>query len=63
MGAPNRGLQHKRMSIGLTEELDRAIIELRKTEKYCRCSYVECIRVLMEEGARAIAARRQSGGG
>lgn len=62
MGAPNKGLAHKRLSISLTEELDLAVIELRKQKEYCRCSYVECIRVLMEAGAKAIAARRQDSG-
>lgn len=45
----------KRMSINLTQELDRAVLDLRKTEEYCRCSYVEIIRVLMTAGAKAMA--------
>lgn len=56
MGAPNRGLGHKRISISLTEDLDNAVLELRKQKEYCRYSYVECIRALIEEGAKAIAS-------
>lgn len=45
----------KRISISLPPELDRAVLDLRKTEEYCRCSYVEIIRVLMVKGAKAMA--------
>ncbi len=45
---------YKRLSINLTEELDRAVLDMRKREEYVRCSYVEIIRVLMTEGAKAL---------
>lgn len=48
---------YKRLSISLPPELDRAVLDLRKTEEYCRCSYVEIIRVLMTEGVKAMANR------
>lgn len=54
---------HKRLSINLTEELDRYVLELRKREEYVRCSYVEIIRVLMEEGAKSLGIHRQCNGG
>lgn len=47
----------RRMSISLTPELDRAVLDLRKTEEYCRCSYVEIIRVLMAAGVKAMDDR------
>ena len=47
----------RRMSISLTPELDRAVLDLRKTEEFCRCSYVEIIRILMAAGAKAMAGR------
>lgn len=62
MGAPNKGQTYKRLSINLTRELDQAAINLRMTEKYCRCSYVELIRILMTEGARALGVYPDSGG-
>ena len=39
-----------RMSLTLPKELEDAIIELRKTDKYCRMSYAEIIRRLIEAG-------------
>ena len=53
----------KRLSISLPAELDRAVLDLRKTEEYCRCSYVEIIRVLMSEGAKTLGVYRQDNGG
>ena len=55
MGMQNEKRTFKRLSINLTPELDRAVLDLRKTEEYCRCSYVEIVRVLMTEGAKAMA--------
>ena len=39
-----------RMSLTLPKELEDAIVELRKTNKYCRMSYAEIIRQLIEVG-------------
>ncbi len=57
----NKNQKHtfKRLSVNLPPELDRAVLDLRKTEEYCRCSYVEIIRVLMAEGAKALADHHQ----
>lgn len=62
MSTPNRNQTFKRLSINLPPELDRAVLDLRKTEEYCRCSYVEIIRVLMAEGAKALADHHQDNG-
>lgn len=43
-------LDTKRMSISLPPELEQAVIELRKTDRFCRCSYAEIIRQLMQAG-------------
>lgn len=53
---------YKRLSINLPQELDRAVLDLRKTEEYCRCSYVEIIRVLMYEGAKSLGVHHQNNG-
>lgn len=50
----------KRISISLQEELDNQIIELKKTDKYCRCSYAEIVRNLIELGIRASKAQEQT---
>ena len=44
----------KRMSINLTEELERSVLDLRMQEKYVRCTYIEIVRVLMTEGAKVL---------
>lgn len=53
---------YKRMSINLTEELDEAIVLLRSQKEYVRCSYVECIRILLAAGAKAMEDRYQKNG-
>lgn len=58
----NTAKTYKRLSINLPQELDRVVLDLRKTEKYCRCSYVEIVRVLMAEGAKALADHHQDNG-
>jgi Arc/MetJ-type ribon-helix-helix transcriptional regulator len=39
-----------RMSLTLPKELEEEIVALRKTDKYCRMSYAEIIRTLIEAG-------------
>ena len=46
----------KRMSISISEEMENKIVELRKTDEFCRCSYTEIIRRLLEEGVKVIEA-------
>lgn len=50
----------KRISISLPEEIDQQVIELKKTDTYCRCSYAEIVRVLLELGIRATKAEEQT---
>lgn len=49
----------KRMSISINEEMDQKIIELKKTDKYCRCSYSEIIRQLIKAGMEVIEADKK----
>ena len=60
MSRPSKQLTYKRVSLYLTPELDRAVLDFRKTEEYCRCSYAEIIRLMMAEGAQAMKAKIQS---
>ena len=48
----------KRMSLSLPPELEKAVIDLRKTERFCRCSYAEIIRALMQLGLERIDAAK-----
>ena len=61
MSTANKAKTYKRRSINLPPELDRVVLDLRKTEEYCRCSYVEIIRVLMAEGAKTLIRHQDSG--
>lgn len=51
----------KRMSISLNEEMENKIVELRKTDEYCRCSYSEIIRRLLEQGIKVIESDQRTG--
>lgn len=44
----------KRMSISISPEQERAILDLRKTEEFCRFSYAEIIRILMNRGIEEV---------
>ena len=39
-----------RLSIKLTPRQEEAIVELRKTDKYARCSFGEIVRQLIDAG-------------
>lgn len=40
----------KRLSVGIPAELEERIIQLRKTDRFCRCSTSEIIRILIKSG-------------
>lgn len=42
----------KRITISLHPEQETAILELRKTDKYCRMSFAKIIRLMLDEGLR-----------
>ena len=45
----------KRISISMTDEQDAKVMELKRTEEYCRCSYAEIVRILIEAGLTALS--------
>ncbi len=47
---------NKRMSISISSEMEQAIVELRKTDRFCRSSYAEIIRELLAVGLRSADA-------
>lgn len=53
----------KQVSINFPKELDDAVYLLRSRREYLRCSYAECVRILLAEGAKAIETRRQNNDG
>lgn len=40
----------RRMTISLPEELDRRILELKKDDRFVRCSYSEIVRQVLDHG-------------
>lgn len=40
----------KRMSVSMPDDIIQLLLELRKTEEYCKCSYSEIIRRLVVAG-------------
>lgn len=46
----------KRLSISLPPELEQTVVNLRRTERFCRCSYADIIRQLIVAGMKTVAA-------
>lgn len=44
--------KQKRFCIAMTPELEERIIEMRKTDKYCRKSLSEIVRILIQKGLK-----------
>lgn len=40
----------RRVTISLPDDLDRRILELRKDERFIRCSYSDIVRQMLEHG-------------
>lgn len=47
----------KRVTVSLPEEIDKKVLELRKDERFIRCSYSEIVRKLLEAGLAAKEVR------
>lgn len=43
----------KRISVSLTPEMEKKVMEIRKTDEYCRSSIAEILRMLIERGLSA----------
>lgn len=41
----------KRLSVSLPPEIEKTVIDLRKTDEYCMCSCADILRKLMTIGA------------
>lgn len=50
----------RRVTISLPDEIDRKILELRKEDRFIRCSYAEIVRQILESGLDMTAAERNS---
>lgn len=52
--------ENKRMSISISTEMEAALTELRKTDRFCRSSYAEIIREVLSIGMDKIDKRTLS---
>lgn len=50
----------KRITIAFPDEIDRAVYELRKEDRFVKCSYSEIIRQLVFLGLKADAQKREA---
>ena len=51
----------KRVTISLPDSIDKKVLELRKDDRFVRCSYSEIVRKMLEAGL-AMNTRRQRAG-
>lgn len=48
----------RRMTISLPDELDKKILELKKDDRFVRCSYSEIVRQLLDDSFAMRATER-----
>lgn len=48
-----------RRTVSLPESLEEALTELRKTDTFCKCSYSEIVRQLIEAGLKSVSQHHQ----
>lgn len=46
----------RRVTIAFPDDIDKRILELRKEDRFIRCSYSEIVRQVMELGLKMVAA-------
>jgi len=46
------------MTISLPDDLDKRILELKKDDRFVRCSYSEIVRQMLDQGFAALDAER-----
>lgn len=50
----------RRVTIAFPDSMDERILELRKKDRFIRCSYSEIVRQILERGFEALDAERTS---
>lgn len=49
----------KRVTISLPDSIDKKVLELRKDDRFVRCSYSELVRMLLEAGLAQERRRKE----
>lgn len=50
----------RRITVSIPDELDQMVLDMRKNERYARCSYSEIVRQMLEIGFASIAQEPQT---
>lgn len=48
----------RRVTVSLPDELDKRILEMKKDDRFVRCSYSEVVRQMLEFGYKTYTAER-----
>lgn len=51
----------RRMTVSLPDELDKRIMELKKDDRFVRCSYSEIVRQLLDHGFSMLETDKEKG--
>lgn len=51
----------RRVTISLPEELDKRLMELKKDDRFVRCSYSELVRQVLDHGFTVFADEKEKG--
>lgn len=49
----------RRVTVALPEELDRRILELKKDDRFVRCSYSEIVRQVLDHGFAMLVDKKE----
>lgn len=52
----------RRVTIAFPDDMDERILELRKDDRFVRCSYSEIVRQILERGFQAFETERAQSG-
>lgn len=53
----------RRISVAIPEEMDKRLLEMRKDERFIRCSYSEIVRRMMDQGMKMERSVKTASGG
>jgi hypothetical protein len=56
-GGEDKMTDMRRITIALPDSIDRKILELKKEDRFLRCSYAEVVRWVLEHGLEIEAER------
>ncbi len=49
----------RRVTVSLTKDMDKRILDLKKEDRFARCSYAEVVRQIVEHGLDEVKANEK----